>query len=69
MFMGLGEFAQLPVYLTALPKIRRTICQLSGVSTRFQVYCPYLQVVHRNTCVNGANFVMNRHKTHLNTLK
>jgi len=47
-----------------LPKI----CQLSWV-THFQVYRPCLQVAHWNTHVNGANFVVNRHKTLVNTLK
>jgi len=49
-----------------LPKIRHTLCQLSGVSTCFQVYRPCLHVAHQNRCVNGANFDLNRHKTHVN---
>jgi len=46
-----------------LPKIRPTVCQLSGASTWFQVYCPRLHVAHRNTRVNGANFIANCHIT------
>jgi len=34
-----------------------------------QVYCPCLHVVHWNTHVNGANFIVNCHKTRVNTLK
>jgi len=46
-----------------------TVCQLSGVSTRFQMYRPCLHVANRNARVNGANFAVNRHKTRVNTLK
>jgi len=55
--------------ITSLPKIRHTVCQLSGVSTRFRVYHPCLYVAHRNTYVKGGNFVINCHKTLVNTLK
>jgi len=53
----------------SLSKIRHTVCQISGVYTRFQVYHPCLHVAHRNSCVNGANFVINHYKTCVNTLK
>jgi len=54
----------------SLPKIRYTVCQLSGVSTRCQVLYPsafYLSrpcfhVAPRNAHANGANFVLNRQK-------
>jgi len=47
----------------------RSILSLSDVSSRFQGYHPCLHVAHRNTHVNGANFVINHHETHVNTLK
>jgi len=53
----------------SLPKIKHTVCQLSGVSIRFQVYGLCLHVAHRNTRVKGENFVINCHQTHVNTLK
>jgi len=52
-----------------LPKIRYTVCQLSGVPARFQVYSACLHVAHQNTSVNGANFIVNCHKTPVITLK
>jgi len=33
------------------------------------MYRPCLQVAHQNERVNGANFIVNRHKTGVNTLK
>jgi len=42
-------------------KNKTHVCKLSGVSTRFQVYRPSLQVMHQHTRVNGANFVI-KHK-------
>jgi len=39
-------------------KIRHTVCQLSGVSTCFQVYCPCLYMAHQNTCVNGIYLII-----------
>jgi len=54
------------LFYTSLMKIWHTVCQLSGVSARFQVYRPCLHVAHRNTRVNGANFILNRN---VNTLK
>jgi len=47
----------------------RCIHPLSGVSTRFQLYQPCLHMAHRKTNANGANFVINCHKTRANTLK
>jgi len=41
----------------------RCIHPLSGVLG------PGLHVAHRHTSASGANFVVNRHKTHVNTLK
>jgi len=55
--------------ILSLPKMRHTVCQLSGVSTRFQVYRPCLHLAHRNTHVNGANFVINSLKSSVNTFK
>jgi len=49
------------------PKIRHTVCQLSGVSIWFHTYHPCLHLVDRNTRVYGANFIVNRHKTRVNT--
>jgi len=50
-------------------EVVRTLCQLSGVSTPFrcitpvyQVYHLCLDVAHRNTGVNGGNFIANCHK-------
>jgi len=67
------KFIQLSIcwqfFTQSLPKIRHTVCQLSGVSTRFQVNCPGLHVAHWNTRGNSVNFVVNCHKTHINTLK
>jgi len=63
---------QMILNLSTLPKIRHTVCQLSRcVSTRLQLYLYRLclHVSHRNTRVNGANFVVNRNKTRVNTLK
>jgi len=56
-------------HLLSLLKLRHAVCQISGVSTCFQVYPPCLQVAHRNTHVNGTNFIVNCHKTRLNALK
>jgi len=35
----------------------------------FYVSCPSLQMAHLNIRANGANFVVNSLKTHVNTLK
>jgi len=58
----------LPVFLEcgSLPKIRHIVCQLSGVSTRFQLYHPCLHMLQQNMSVNGENFVVNRHKICVN---
>jgi len=47
----------------------RCIQLLSGVSTCFYLFCPCLHVAHQNTRANGENFVVNRHKTLVNTFK
>jgi len=52
-----------------LPKTRLTVHQISGLSAYFQVYCSLLQAAHQNTRVNGTNFVKNRHKKWVDTLK
>lgn len=46
-----------------LPKIIRTLCQLSGVPTCFQVYRHCLYVAHQNTHINGANFSRKFHRS------
>jgi len=51
------------VFTLPYRKLRHTVCQLSGVSTCFQVYYPCLRVAHWNTCVNGANLVKYCRKT------
>jgi len=63
-------------FKTTRPKIRHAVCQLSGVSTRFQVYPPAFRCIApvykwdtKNTRVNGAKFVINCHKTGANNLK
>jgi len=56
--------------IPSLPKIRYAVCQNFQVNPpAFQVYCPCSHVAHRNTRVNGANFIEDRHKTRVNTLK
>jgi len=49
------------IYIRTPTENETPVCQLSGVSTRFQVYCPCLHLAHWNASVNGANFTVNRH--------
>jgi len=65
---SLPSFLSFP-HLPSLKKIRHTVYQLSGVSSRSQGYRTCLQVAHQNTLVHGANFIVICHKTLVNTLK
>jgi len=58
----LYAFHALQAFNFALPKIRHNLCQL-------YLSRACLHVAYRNTRANGANFVVNHHKTRVNTLK
>jgi len=60
---------ELKISLHSLPKIRHTVCQLSGVIHLLSCVSTHiLHLAHWNTHANGANFIINRHNTCEGTL-
>jgi len=60
-----GFFLDVQSVKNTLPKLRHTVCQLSGVSTHCQVHppafyrsCPCLHMAHQITCVQMAQILL-----------